>query len=424
MGRVLGSRTGAVVAAVLAVLVVTGAVLGLIATRQRGVAVRPSPTPAVSVPAGTPTPSPSPTSTPAPTATATSAPAPRPTSTPTPGPACADPAVTWSLARRLAQLLIVGGQFSNLAASTPAASAGAGAFVFFGQPAAGSGPAIRSGLAVLASAGAAGGGVAPWMSTDEEGGLVQRLANVVGPLPSPRQMAAQWSAAQVRSALAAHAASMRALGITMDLAPVLDTASPSNPVADEGDRSFSENGQVAAAYGLAFADGLLAGGVVPVGKHFPGFGHADANTDLGPATDPPLSRLVSNDLVPFEAAIAAGQPVIMVSHVAVPGLSGTAPASLTAAIYDYLRDTLGFDGVAMTDSLEAGAISAAGYSEPAAAVAAVEAGADMVMVGASSWPATLDALEQAVASGALPLFRVNASVDRILAAKGFAICGS
>jgi beta-N-acetylhexosaminidase len=217
---------------------------------------------------------------------------------------------------------------------------------------------------------------------------------------------------------------MRSLGITMDLAPVLDTASPSDPVADESDRSFSENVEVAAAYGLTFADGLLAGGVMPVGKHFPGFGHADANTDLGPATDPPLSRLVSNDLVPFEAAIAAGEPVIMVSHVAVPGLTGTVPASLSAATYEYLRGTLGFDGIATTDSLDAGAISAAGYSEPAAAVAAVEAGADMVMVGASSWPATLSALEQAVASGALPVSSVNASVDGILAAKGFAVCYS
>ena len=77
----------------------------------------------------------------------------------------------------------------------------------------------------------------------------------------------------------------------------------------------------------------------------------------------------------------------------------------------------------MTDSLGAGAISAAGYSEPAAAVAALEAGADMVMIDSASWTPTLAAMESAVASGALPLARVDISVARILSAKGLRFCG-
>jgi beta-N-acetylhexosaminidase len=95
---------------------------------------------------------------------------------------------------------------------------------------------------------------------------------------------------------------------------------------------------------------------------------------------------------------------------------------LSPATYTLLRQTLGFNGVALTDSLGAGAISAAGYSEQSAAVAAIEAGADMVIIDVGSWPATLGALEAAVSSGALPLGAVESSVSRILAAKNIPIC--
>jgi beta-N-acetylhexosaminidase len=335
---------------------------------------------------------------------------------------CVDSVDTWPIDARLEQLLMVSGDFSDLAASQPEAAAGVGAFVFFGQPAAGSGPAIKSGLAALVAAATGATQVVPWMSTDEEGGTVARLSNVIGTLPTARQMAAMWTTAQVQSALATHGAAMRSLGITMDLAPVLDTASPANTIADENDRSFSENGQVAAAYGLAFAQGLQSSGIVPVVKHFPGLGHASANTDLQPATDPPLSQLQTDDLIPFQSAINAGLPAVMVSHVSVPGLTGTLPASLSLANYQYLRNTLIFNGVAMTDALWAGAISQIGYSVPAATLAAIEAGADMAMIDASDWQNTVHTLEQAVGNGTLSLVAVDASVTRILAAKGVQLC--
>jgi hypothetical protein len=261
------------------------------------------------------------------------------------------------------------------------------------------------------------------MSTDEEGGYVARLSKVIGSLPTPRQMAAMWTTAQVQSVMATHGAAMHGLGFTMDLAPVLDTAPVSDTIADETDRSFSENGDVAAAYGLAFANGLSQSSVVPVVKHFPGLGHANANTDLGPATDPSLSQLESDDLIPFQQAVAHGLPVVMVSHAMVPGLSGSVPASLSPATYGFLRGSLDFSGVALTDDLAAGAIVDAGYSEPAAAVAALSAGADMAMIDVSAWPATVTALEQAVSSGRISLSSVNQSVTRIVQAKGLRICG-
>ncbi len=338
--------------------------------------------------------------------------------------ACTAPVSSWPVPQRVEQLLMVSGEFSDLGASTSLAAAGVGGFVLFGQPAAGSGPAIRSGLASLDASAAEHGQLVPWMATDEEGGPVARLSNVIGALPAPRQMAAEWTPAQVQSALTNHTLAMRSLGVTMDLAPVLDTANPDNTIAGENYRSFSENGEVAATYGLAFADGLLAGGVVPVAKHFPGLGHASADTDTAPATDPPLSQLETDDLIPFEAAPAAGLPVIMVGHPMVPGLTGNIPASLSPATYQLLHGTLRFDGVAMTDDLDARAISAAGYTQPAAAVKAIEAGADMAMIDASQWSATVSALSKAVNSGKLPLANLDASVNRILAAKGIIVSPS
>ena len=119
-------------------------------------------------------------------------------------------------------------------------------------------------------------------------------------------------------------------------------------------------------------------------KHFPGLGHASADTDTGRPPTRRSSQLETDDLIPFEQAAAAGLPVVMVGHPMVPGLTGNVPASLSPATYHLLRSTLGFKGVAMTDDLDAGAISAAGYTQPAAAVAAIEAGADMVMIDASA----------------------------------------
>jgi beta-N-acetylhexosaminidase len=379
----------------------------------------------VPTPTSTATPEPTPAATLPPTQTPTPAPSaspvPIPTATPAPTPTCVNLA-NWPVLQRLNQLIMVSADFSNLSASVADARAGVGAFVLFGQPSAGSGPAISSGLAALYNNARASGQVLPWIATDEEGGSVARLADVIGPLPSARQMVGQWTPAHVQAVMAAHAAAMWNLGVIMDLAPVLDTASPNNTIAEENQRSFSENGQTAAAYGIAFANGLRASGVVPVVKHFPGLGHASANTDLGPATVPSLAELEANDLIPFEQAIARGVPAIMVSHASVPGLTGTVPASLSPATYQFLRNHLHFTGVTMTDSLGAGAISAAGYSQASAAVAAIEAGANMVMINRIALQPTLSALQQAIGSGVLSLNQVDASVAQILVSKGHAAC--
>lgn len=338
--------------------------------------------------------------------------------------ACVPTVATWPAARIASEVLMVIGTFDDLTALTPEAASQVGGFVFLGQPAAGSATSIASGIAGLAAQASGSGDVEPWFSTDEEGGEVTRLKTVIGPLPSARQMASQWTAAQVETAARRQGEAMRNLGITMDLAPVLDTASPTDPVDAEASRSFSTTPQIASADGLAFAEGLEQSGIVPVVKHFPGLGHADANTDEGPATDPPLETLQSHDLIPFEHAFGAALPAVMVSHAMVPGLSGDVPASLSPATYAYLRTTLGFAGVAMTDSLAAGAVSAAGYSEPQAAVKALAAGADLAMVDAATWQACRTSIASGLGNGDLQASALRSSVRRILHAKGIATCAA
>jgi beta-N-acetylhexosaminidase len=318
----------------------------------------------------------------------------------------------WTEAALLAQLVMVGGEYSDPGASAQDLVEGAGGLVFLGQPAAGTGPSLRSEMTSLLTSAS----VPPFMATDEEGGEIERLSNIVGALPWPRQMAEQWTPAQVTEQVAAVARGMRALGMNMDLAPVLDTASTTDTIDDENYRSFSENGAVAGEYGAAFLQGLAEGDMIGVVKHFPGLGHANGDTDEGPATDPPISQMVDDDLVPFRQTIAGGVQVVMMSNVTEPTW-GSTPASLNAAAYAYLRQ-LGFGGVILTDSLDAGAISATGSDGAQSVVEAIDAGADMAMVTSpGDFPGALSGLEEAVSSGRLPMSQVIKSVDRIVALK-------
>ena len=360
--------------------------------------------------------------------TSTSHDLPTPTLAPTPTPdVCTNLSVlaTWSLTRLAWQTLVVPVAESDVAAVTPEVAAGVGGVILFGSSA----PAnLGSSLHALSLS--APGGITPFVMTDEEGGVVQRMANLAGSLPSARQMAATMSAAQIRQLVTGVALRMRAAGITMDLAPVLDLdngVGPNNHDPD-GTRSFSLSAAVAAADGVAFLQGLEAGGLIPVVKHFPGLGQASANTDVSPATTQPWSVLQHAGLLPFQSAIAAGVPVVMIANASVPGLT-TLPASISpAAITTVLRRQLGFQGLVITDSLSAGALVDIGYSVPRAVVASITAGADMVLYTAAAaqvaslTASTAAALVAAVDAGTLPRARLVSAVSNILTAKHVNLC--
>ena len=331
---------------------------------------------------------------------------------------------TWSLKRRAAQLVVVPVQENDVLAAKTMVARGAGGIILFGSDAP---PALPADLAALQRS--APRGLPALVMTDEEGGGVQRLANLAGDLPWPRTMAATLTVAQTRALAERVARGLRAAGVTMDVAPVLDLSDGPGPDAahPDGARSFSINPPVATAYGLAFAQGMLQGGVIPVVKHFPGLGQASYNSDFGPSSVPSLPVLKAAALRPFETAITAGVPAVMVGNVSVPGLTGGLPASLsTAAITGLLRDQLGFRGLVLTDSLSALAVKDAGYGVPRAAARAIGAGADMVMFDSSDPGATADAIiariAAAVRSHRLPVSRLDDAVQHVLAAKHISLC--
>ncbi len=350
----------------------------------------------------------------------------RPIPRPSPGAGCSAAAVlgTWSLERRAAQLVVVPAEEADVLAVRPLVAAGAGGIILFGSDA----PlALAANLAALRRT--AANGLPPLVMTDEEGGQVQRMANLVGNLPWPRTMAATMTVAQTRALAERVGRRMRAIGVTMDLAPVLDLSDGPGPDAanPDGRRSFSIDESIATAFGLAFAQGLQEGGVIPVVKHFPGLGQASHNTDFGAATVPPLSVLKAEALRPFEAAITAGLPAVMVGNVSIPGLTGSLPASLSApAMTGLLRHQLGFRGLVLTDSLSALAVHDAGYSVPRAAARAIEAGADMVLFNTADPEVTMNeviaAIVSAVTSGRLPTARLDDAVQHVLSAKNVSLC--
>jgi beta-N-acetylhexosaminidase len=324
--------------------------------------------------------------------------------------------------------VIVPADESDASTAGNAIAAGAGGLVLFGASA----PAdLGAHLAALRKL--VPGGLGLLVMTDEEGGGVQRMANLVGSLPWASTMGASWSPAEITAQVTAVARRMAADGVNVDLAPVADVDGRDEPPGahnPDGWRSFSGSPSVAGADAAAFAAGLTAGGVMPVVKHFPGLGGSNANTDDGTADTLPWSKLQQQGLPPFEQAIRAGVPAIMVSNAIVPGLT-TIPASLSpAAVAGALEGTLGFHGLVITDSLSALAIPDAGYSLPAASVQALRAGEDMVMFTqpfdasgvASQLQAIVSAVEAAVAGGTLARSRLQAAAAAVLAADRVHVC--
>jgi beta-N-acetylhexosaminidase len=255
------------------------------------------------------------------------------------------------------------------------------------------------------------------VSTDEESGRVAVTRKVVGAGPSPRRMAAQQSPEQVRAFAAELGGKLAALGVDVDLAPLLDLDDgPYSGVV--GDRSFSADPQTATEYGLAFSRGLTDAGVQPTVKHFPGQGRSEADTHAEAAVvQAPLSELRSTDLLPFQEAIDAGAPVIMLNHLGYAALDPDLPASLSPQAYELLRE-MGFEGVAMTDSLGMGAVNLR-WDFPEAAVRAIEAGADVALATDGRQAERMrDALVDAVDAGRLPEARLTEAAARATALAG------
>jgi beta-N-acetylhexosaminidase len=246
---------------------------------------------------------------------------------------------------------------------------------------------------------------------DQEGGQVKRLGGA--PTASAREMGtrgAAFSAAQGRRT----AASLRGVGVNVDLAPVLDVARPGGVIAAT-ERSFGSTAARVGSAAVPFARGLQAGGVAAAGKHFPGFGAAPENTDFSvERIDLSRRELRSVDERPYEAFVAAGGKMVMLSTATYPAFSQE-PAAFTRSIATgELRDRLGFEGVSITDALETPAVEHFG-GPGRAAVAGARAGADLLLYGRlgpamRAWRALLEKLR----SGSLSRAGFEPAVERVL----------
>jgi beta-N-acetylhexosaminidase len=259
-----------------------------------------------------------------------------------------------------------------------------------------------------------------WVSVDQEGGRVARLKAPFTEWPPMAVLGRSGDAQLAARFAAALAAELRAVGITLDYAPVLDIhTNPKNPVI--GDRALAEDAESVAALGAAIIAALQENGVAACGKHFPGHGDTsvDSHLDL-PLVEHPPDRIRRVECVPFREAIRAQVAFIMTAHVLVPSLDEEKPATLSSRIVQtMLRDELGFPGVILSDDLEMKAIAKT-YTVPDSAVQAIAAGCDGLLICSGSvdvQAATLETLVHAVEEESIPFKRLEDALTRLRRAK-------
>jgi len=257
-----------------------------------------------------------------------------------------------------------------------------------------------------------------FISIDEEPGRVSTLGDLIGTSASARRMADEGPATEVRAYAEVVATELARLGIDVNLAPVADlTDGPYDEVI--GDRSFSVDPAIASEYAVAYSLGMADGGVRAVAKHFPGQGRSaeDIHIEAAEPVTVPLDTLRITDVRPFRDLVRAGIPVVMMNHLRYTALDRNLPASLSPKAYSLLRD-LGFQGVAITDSLGMGAVNLTwGFYD--AAPMAIAAGADGLLGTDGFFAEEMrDGLVDAVAAGRLSERRLNEAAARMVALAG------
>ena len=251
------------------------------------------------------------------------------------------------------------------------------------------------------------------MATDEEGGTVNRVSihsqYRSNRFYSPRYLFSQGGLPLIIQTEEEKCQLLRNIGINVNMAPVCDITTA--PSAFMYNRSLGQSPQTTAEFVSSVVATMAEFKVGSVLKHFPGYGNnTDTHTDIA-IDHRPLSQLEQEDLIPFSAGINAGCNAILVSHTTVSALDDTMPASLSPAVIGYLRSTMGFDGVIVTDDLVMDAITDA-YGTAEAAVLAVLAGNDLLC--SSEFEAQYQAVLEAVQAGRITRDRLKESVVRIL----------
>lgn len=276
---------------------------------------------------------------------------------------------------------------------------------------------VRATTAAVARAVAADGREFPGViGVDQEGGSVEHLRGIATVFP-PFAYAGAAVAADpaaggriVTDAARTTGLELRDFGFTWAFAPVADVTIGDADVTI-GTRSPSSDPKVAAAAVRAAVTGFNDAGIVSTTKHFPGHGQVTANShDVLPVLDVPLAEIRQHDLPPFEAAVAAHAPSVMMAHVKVPAISPDHAGSLDPAMYALLRDDLGFGGVTITDSLGMGGALA----EPFPAIKALNAGADLLLMPVDT-ATTHRLVTEAIEKGTISRARAEDAAARVIA---------
>lgn len=258
------------------------------------------------------------------------------------------------------------------------------------------------------------------MMLDQEGGEVNRLPGA--PTRSEKAIGESPDAGLLAAGAGnAAGANLRAAGINVDLAPVLDVYREAGNFIDQADRSYSMSAATAGSLGTAFITHLQRAGVAATAKHFPGLGAAttDENTDEGPVTlDQPLSQIRGTDEAPYRAAIPAGVKLVMLSWAVYPALDRSLPAGFSPTVVNQeLRKRLAFKGVTITDALGAGAVTRFG-SYRTRGVLAARAGDDLVLAAGSGrlgeGVAALNGITRALTTGSLPRAAAQKAAARVI----------
>lgn len=256
-------------------------------------------------------------------------------------------------------------------------------------------------------------GVPLLIGTDEEGGTVVRASsnpNLFSHVcQSPQALYAQGGMDSIIQDARQKSLTLLDLGVNVNLAPVADVSTDPNDFIY--DRSFGQDAQATADYVSNVVQAMNAEGIGSVLKHFPGYGN-NADTHTGVAIDQrPYETFETSDYLPFTAGIQAGADAVLVSHNVMSCVDSQLPASLSPAVHQELRNTLGFQGVIMTDDLAMEAVAAYATNE-SAAVMAVQAGNDMIVT--TDFQTQIPQVVEAVNNGTIDEDQIDQSVTRIL----------
>ena len=270
--------------------------------------------------------------------------------------------------------------------------------------------------AVTKAASADGRAFPPVIGVDQEGGYVSHLRDVATDFPHFQSagLAIESNRKEgrrvTRVAALATGLELRGLGFTWVFAPVADvTSGAADPTI--GPRSPSPDPAVAAIAIASAVKGYDAAGIVSTVKHFPGHGTATTDShDTLPLVDSSMAEIQSHDLPPFAEAIAERAPAVMLSHLDLTAIAPDVPASMAPEVYKLLRDDLGFEGVAITDSLGMGAVA----GRPKPAVQALIAGADLLLMPVDT-RTTHAIVTEAITSGEVTRERAEEAAARVVA---------